>query len=473
LTNYHSLTSPVDGRELGQWTDEPADRVERAYVQARRAARELAELGSLRRCELLDETADRLTEVTDDTLISQLVLEHGKTVGEYRAEVLSAAHGLREAADYVRKIEPELLPMATPDTHAEVERIGLGVIAAITPWNFPINIPVEYTGPALAMGNSVIWKPAESTPLASALLVKAFASVGWPEASLQVLWGGPATGRRLAEANVDALCFTGSSEVGHQLCDIGGMRRLVFELGGNGPTIVLGDADVEHAARSAVQGAVFCSGQSCAATERVLVDVGVINKFVEAAAEAADRLVVGNPFDGASAFGPLHLAQTAAKMSRHVEGALALGAVLVRGGVPVHDAPTDRYWPVTVLADVDPTSEVMREETFGPVVPIAAFRSEEELQSLVDHGRYGLSAAVFSGDEMRARRLAGWLPAGTVVVNADSNTWETHVPFGGYPGRLSGFGRVGTLASLRELSTTRTITVHRPSGVRLAKEAAN
>ena len=173
MTNYHSLTSPVDGRELGQWTDEPADRVERAYVQARRAARELAELGSLRRCELLDETADRLTEVTDDTLISQLVLEHGKTVGEYRAEVLSAAHGLREAADYVRKIEPELLPMATPDTHAEVERIGLGVIAAITPWNFPINIPVEYTGPALAMGNSVIWKPAESTPLASALLVKA------------------------------------------------------------------------------------------------------------------------------------------------------------------------------------------------------------------------------------------------------------------------------------------------------------
>jgi acyl-CoA reductase-like NAD-dependent aldehyde dehydrogenase len=160
-------------------------------------------------------------------------------------------------------------------------------------------------------------------------------------------------------------------------------------------------------------------------------------------------------------------------MSRHVEGALALGAVLVRGGVPVHDAPTDRYWPVTVLADVDPTSEVMREETFGPVVPIAPFRSEEELQSLVDHGRYGLSAAVFSGDEMRARRLAGWLPAGTVVVNADSNTWETHVPFGGYPGRLSGFGRVGTLASLRELSTTRTITVHRPSGVRLAKEAAN
>ncbi len=463
MTDYHCLTSPGDGRELAQWRDEPADRVERAYIQARTAAHELGELSAAKRCELLDETASHLTKLADDALIAQLVLEHGKTVAEYRTELRSAAHGLREAADYVRKMEPEVVPMATPGTHAEIERVGLGVVAAITPWNFPVNIPIEYAAPALAMGNSVIWKPAESTPFASALLANAFASAGWPEGSFQVLWGGPGTGRRLAEADVDALCFTGSSEVGYQLSSIGGMRRLVLELGGNGPTIVLEDADVKYAARAAVQGAAFCAGQSCAATERVFVDARIVDEFVEATAEEAGQLRVGNPFDEQNAFGPLHLAQTGEKMSRHVEDALALGAVLVRGGVPVHDAPTDRYWPVTVLAQVDPMSAVMREETFGPIVPIAPFTSDEELQLLVDDSRYGLSAAVFSGDEVRARRLAARLPAGTVVVNANSNTWETHVPFGGYPGRTSGFGRVGTLASLSELSTTQTITVHRPA----------
>jgi acyl-CoA reductase-like NAD-dependent aldehyde dehydrogenase len=464
LADYHRLTSPVDGRVLGQWGDGATDLVEQAYIHARGAASELGELGTAARCELLDETAPHLTKLADDAMVPQLVLEHGKTVAEYRAELRSAAHGLSEAADYARKLEPELFAMATPGTHAEVERVGLGVVAAITPWNFPVNIPIEYAAPALAMGNSVLWKPAESTPLASALLANAFASVGWPEASFQVLWGGPNTGRRLAQGDVNALCFNGSSEVGHQLSNVGGMRKLVLELGVNGPTIVLDDADVQDAARSAVQGAVFCSGQSCAATERVFVDAGIVDEFVEAAAEEAGRLLVGDPFDGASTFGPLHLAQTAEKMSRHVDDALTLGAVLVRGGAPLPDAPTDRYWPVTVLAGVDPSSAVIREETFGPIVPIAAFASEGELRFLVDQGRYGLSAAVFSGDEMRARRLAVRLPAGTVVVNANSNTWETHVPFGGYPGRSSGLGRVGTPASLLELSTTRTITVHRRGG---------
>jgi acyl-CoA reductase-like NAD-dependent aldehyde dehydrogenase len=146
LADYHRLTSPVDGRVLGQWGDGATDLVEQAYIHARGAASELGELGTAARCELLDETASHLTKLADDAMVPQLVLEHGKTVAEYRAELRSAAHGLSEAADYARKLEPELFAMATPGTHAEVERVGLGVVAAITPWNFPSNCQMLWTG---------------------------------------------------------------------------------------------------------------------------------------------------------------------------------------------------------------------------------------------------------------------------------------------------------------------------------------
>jgi len=182
-----------------------------------------------------------------------------------------------------------------------------------------------------------------------------------------------------------------------------------------------------------------------------------------AAGAAAARLVVGDPFDERFTFGPLHLAQTCSTMADHIADALRRGARLVCGGAPTADAPTDRYWPVTLLRDVPHDALTMRDETFGPIVPMTSFATDDERDALVRASPYGLSAAVFTEDEERAADVARGISSGTVVVNADSNTRETHLPFCGHPGSASGIGRVGIHSSLTELSTTRSFTVNRPA----------
>jgi succinate-semialdehyde dehydrogenase/glutarate-semialdehyde dehydrogenase len=284
---------------------------------------------------------------------------------------------------------------------------------------------------------------------------------------VNVVEGGPATGAALAEHDgLAAIGFTGSTVVGHQIARIGGMRKLLLELGGNGPTVVFGDADVQRVAEAVVTAAIYCSGQSCAATERVLVEESRYQDVLEAIVAVAAARRVGAPDDADAAFGPLHLAQTANTMGRHLSDATARGARIAVGGAPLPDAPTDRYWPLSVLDRVPPEALVFNEETFGPVIPLTVFRDESQLRDLVAAGGYGLNGAVFTRDLDRAFRVAESLPCGTVVVNDHSNVWETHLPFGGYPGTASGVGRVGAPYAMRELSTPRSLILHIGNGNR-------
>jgi succinate-semialdehyde dehydrogenase/glutarate-semialdehyde dehydrogenase len=338
-----------------------------------------------------------------------------------------------------------------------VERRGLGVVAAITPWNVPFMTAVEYGAPALAMGNAYILKPAESVPRAAGLLERAFLAAGWPDGAVTVLRGGPLTGRLLScRPELGALCFTGSSDVGRALAEAGGMHRLVAELGGNGPTIVFDDADVDFAADCILQSTLFLSGQSCAATERVLVQKHIHDTLIEAIVERAGEQVLGDPRDPVTTLGPLHLRAGADKVDRHIADALDRGARRLEGSSAPGGFPTRNYVEMAVLDGVSPDMLVFQEETFGPVVPVTTFSDDLQALELANGTRYGLSSAVFSEDVQRALSIAKRLSAPHVVINRPSTYWEMHLPWGGGPGTDSGMGRLGGRHALFELSGSKT-----------------
>ena len=388
------------------------------------------------------------------------MIEHGKTRSDAEAEFDAAVAGIRFTAESARRLDGRIVSAADRNKTVLIRRHPIGVVVAITPWNVPFMVPFEYIAPALAMGNAVVWKPAESVPHTSRHIAAALESVQWPDGAVTMLSGGPATGGRLARsAGIDALCFTGSSDVGEDLAAIGGGRRLILELGGNGPTVVFADADLDAAARRIVRGTCFLSGQSCASTERILVEASVETELLEALVEHTRHEQVGDPRDPYATLGPVHLAETSSTIGRHLKDAVGRGARVLIGGSPLEDAPTQQYWRPTVVSGVSPGMDVFQEETFGPVMPVSSFRHESEVGPLADKGGYGLSSAVFTKDIERAFKVAERLPASFVVINNTSNYWEMHLPWGGAPGSKSGVGRLGGDHALQELSTTSTIVL--------------
>jgi succinate-semialdehyde dehydrogenase/glutarate-semialdehyde dehydrogenase len=454
------VTSPVTGEVIADIADDSPAEVAAAVSSAARAYADLQQIPLFERCDRLRLTADAL-EGHREELVQNLSLEHGKTLAQAGEELDGAAHGLRMTAEYARRLEGKTIPVGDPAKRAFTRREPLGVVGVITPWNFPLAIPVEYVSPALAVGNTVVWKAAESTPLSTAAIRTAFAEAGWPEGALVSLTGGPATGAALARSpGLAAICFTGSAEVGAEIAALGGLRRQILELGGNGPTIVFADADLEAAAACIAAGSFYSSGQTCTATERILVERAAEKAFIDALIARTEAERLGSPFDPETTIGPLHLDQTAEKVKQHIQDAVAKGARAFGDGGPIGGFPTTRYFQPTVLSEVTPAMRIFTEETFGPVAPITSFNGEDEAAELASLGGWGLAGAVFTRDIGRAFTVAEWLRVGHVVVNDTSDYWEMHLPFGGAPGTKSGIGRVGGEHALEQLSVVKSMVVH-------------
>ncbi|MBA3735864.1 MAG: aldehyde dehydrogenase [Actinobacteria bacterium] len=453
------LHSPVTGEHFAEVKEAGPAAVDNALMAARNATQALRALGAWQRADLLQRTADALL-TRRAVAVEEHLLEHGKTRAQAEAEFDVAVGGLRIHAESARRLDGRVTPTADLGKKAITQREPLGVVGAITPWNVPFMVPIEYGAPALAMGNAFVWKPAESVPLTSRHVQAAFDEAGWPDGAITMLEGGPTTGSMLAhQSDLNALCFTGSSEVGQEIAQIGGLRRLILELGGNGPTIVFADADIEAAADRIVAGTCFLSGQSCAATERILVEKDAQDELLDALVERTRREKVGDPRDSNSTLGPIHLDETSKKVERHIEQARSTGGRVLIGGTSLSDAPTNRYWEPAVLSGITPDMTVFTEETFGPVMPVTAFSDEREALDLAVLGGYGLASAVFTRDIERAFRVSDQLPASFVVVNHTSNYWEMQLPWGGGPGTKSGIGRLGGEHALIELSTTKSILI--------------
>jgi succinate-semialdehyde dehydrogenase/glutarate-semialdehyde dehydrogenase len=323
-------------------------------------------------------------------------------------------------------------------------------------------MPGELIAPALAYGNTVVWAAAPTTSLCAVRLAECFAAADLPAGVVNLVTGqGPVVGDELAaNPGTQAVGFIGSTATGHQVARRAAGKELLLEMGGNGPLVVMEDADLDKAVDATCEACFLNAGQSCTAGERILVQQDVKDDYLaRLTAAIAERVRLGDPFDDATTMGPLNNEPTAAKTERHVSRALEAGAVLVTGGKRAPQHGSDLFFEPTVLDGVGHGMEVAREETFGPVVPVSAIRDEHEAVELVNASEYGLLAAIFTRDLGRGLAFAEAVRTGWVNVNQGTNYWESHLPFGGRAGSSSGVGRVNGRFSMERLTELKTVVI--------------
>jgi gamma-glutamyl-gamma-aminobutyraldehyde dehydrogenase len=430
--------SPADGAILTTLAAAGAEDVDRAVASARRAF----EAGSWSRTAPAErkKVLTRLAELIERNALDLAVLgvrDNGTEIGmAFKAEPLSAAGTFRYYAELIDKLYGEVAPTA-PDVLALVEREPIGVVAAIVPWNFPMMIGAWKVAPALAAGNSVVLKPAETASLTLLRLAELALEAGVPPGVFNVVTGeGAVAGEALAlSMGVDVLAFTGSGAVGRRLLEYSArsnLKRVYLELGGKSPNIVFADApDLDRAAKIAAYGIFRNSGQVCIAGSRLLVEQSIAEDFAARVAQIAAGMRVGDPLDLATEAGAINSPAQLDRSLGFVERARAEGAGVLTGGHRLLEETGGWYMAPTVLSGVRPEMEVARREVFGPVLAVTPFRDEAEALHLANGTDYGLAAAVWTGNLSRAHRLVRAIRAGLVHVNTYGGS-DLTVPLGGH-----------------------------------------
>jgi acyl-CoA reductase-like NAD-dependent aldehyde dehydrogenase len=419
---------------VGRFASAAPEDVDVAFRAARAAAPAWRALGGIARGEILHRAAAAL-DARREEVARALTVEEGKAIRDARAEVARGAAILRYFAGECDQPEGEVYASATPGTLLYTAREPLGVVAAITPWNFPVAIPVWKIAPALAFGNTVVWKPGEIVPLCAVKLAEVFADAGLPVGVLNLLTGSSASGlgRVLTgHPEVDAITFTGSNRVGRAIRQAAADRgvKVQLELGGKNPAVVLADADLDRAVELTVRGAMFSTGQRCTATSRSIVVEDVFDAFVERLLVRVEGLRVGDPADDTVDLGPLASADQHRSVLDYLDVARGEGLVAACGGTA--GAPEDGYFvDPTVYVDVPPNARIAREEIFGPVLAVIRARDAVHALALANDTEYGLAASVFTRDLAAALDFARRAAAGVVHVNGETAGAEPHVPFGG------------------------------------------
>ncbi|HLY65842.1 MAG TPA: aldehyde dehydrogenase family protein [Chloroflexota bacterium] len=386
------------------------------------------------RGEILRRTADLLDQRAE-TIAADLTREEGKTLPEALGETKRAVAILRYCAGQTLEPDGQTFPSHSPQTFLYARREPVGAISVITPWNFPIAIPAWKIAPALAYGNTVVWKPAGLVPLTATHFVSALIDAGLPPGVLTLMLGsGSEVGDVLAtHEGIDAVTFTGSNDVGKtlQLKAIQAGKKVQLEMGGKNPAIVLADADLELAVDHVGRGAFLSAGQKCTATSRVIVERPVFDEFRERLAALANGWKLGEPMDTDTKVGPLVSEERLESVSSYLDVARASGARFVAGGERAVELGAGYYVKPTVIDGLDPLGRVAQEEIFGPVAALLPAGSFEEALSLTNGTRFGLTASVFTRDLSKALRFAQDAQVGVVKVNQESAGLEFQVPFGG------------------------------------------
>ena len=386
-------------------------------------------------------------------------LNMGKPVMDaWNIDVPGAAGVFRWYAESLDKLYDQVAPTA-PDALATITREALGVVAAVVPWNFPLDMAAWKLAPALAAGNSVVLKPAEQSPFSALRLAELALEAGLPEGVMNVVPGlGEAAGKALGlHMDVDCLAFTGSTEVGKYFMAYSAqsnLKQVWLECGGKSANLLFADCqDLDLAAEKAAFGIFFNQGEVCSANSRLLVQRSIHDQFVERLQARARDWLPGDPLDPASRAGAIVETRQTARIMDFIAGARAEGARLVAGGRQLTIGGSDNFVEPTIFTGVAPNSRLAREEVFGPVLAVLPFDSEDEAVALANDSVYGLAASLWSDDLNRAHRVARRLKAGTVSVNT-VDALDVTTPFGG--GRQSGFGRDLSLHSFDKYTQLKT-----------------
>jgi acyl-CoA reductase-like NAD-dependent aldehyde dehydrogenase len=451
--------SPATGELIGTVPQGARDDARRAIVAARDAFDRWARTNPFERAAKMHHVGD-IIQSRRDELARTLTLDQGKPM---RAEAFDEVDELveywRMAAEDAKRLGGELPNSFSPGKRVLLVRRPRGVIGVISPWNWPYTMPAELIAPALACGNAVVWTPAPSTAVCAVALARCIADADLPPGVFNLVTGpGPVVGDEIARnSGTDGVAFIGSTATGRLVGQAAAGKATLLEMGGNGPLVVMDDADLEAAVDATVTACYLCAGQSCTAGERILVHRAVQNEFAELLTRrVTERILLGDPFDDATTMGPLNNEPVAQKMDEHVGDAVQRGANVLSGGERARGFATSLYWEPTVLSNVPADARVSVEETFGPVAPVVAVDSLEHAISLTNASPYGLLAAIFTANLETGLEFADRVRTGWVNINESSNYWEAHLPFGGRSGSDSGIGRVGganVMHSFTELQT--------------------
>jgi acyl-CoA reductase-like NAD-dependent aldehyde dehydrogenase len=462
--------NPATGEVLRELECAGEDEVKATVERARSGQTAWAELGLHRRIAVVREFQARL-HASKSEIAEAITREAGKPVVEALVTevlvVLDAARFLIDNAWSLLRDEP--VPhgnLATKLKSGWLAREPHGVIGIISPWNYPFSIAATETLAALVAGNAVVLKPSELTPLVALKLASLLHDAGVPEDVFQVVVGEGATGAALLRSPIDKLVFTGSVATGKKIAAAAAERLLpvVLELGGKDPMLVLEDADVDVASSAAVWGAFVNAGQACLSVERCYVHRSLYESFARACTEKTKQLLVGNGMDAHTDMGPMIHERQVRIVESHVEDAKACGARVLAGGTRLPEFGTKFYAP-TVLADVTQEMRIMREETFGPVLPIMAFVDDDEAVRLANDSEYGLAASVWTRDRKRGERLARRIQAGTVMVNDVISCFGiSEAPHGGV--KASGMGRTHGRFGLEEMVRLKYLDIDRIPGMK-------
>lgn len=457
--------SPSSGETIGTVPHGDREDARAAVDAAARVADRLLWTTPVQRSGFCHRIADEI-EARQDELATALTLDQGKPLSEARMEAAACSHFYRQAAEDILRLRGETLHSADPNKRILSFHQARGPYAVITPWNFPYNIPSEYLSANVAAGNPVVWVPAPTTTACALVFAKALEAADLPPGTINVVAGaGPVVGDEIVVSpHTVGVCFTGSPATGRTIAGRAAAKPLLLELGGNGPVIVLDDADVHSAADGIAFSAYFNAGQACSATERVIVTDGVAEALLEAVLSRTSQVRLGDPFDPATTMGPLNNEATAEKMDRHIDDARERGAKVLAGGGRAGGFPTDLYYEPTVVVDVTPDMLIHREESFGPVVPFTTVADVEEAVRVGNDNALGLISSVYTRNITAAYYVAERIRTGVVNVNETPDYWESHVPYGGRAGTGSGIGRLGGIHTLREVMDIRSMVIDLEKG---------
>jgi succinate-semialdehyde dehydrogenase/glutarate-semialdehyde dehydrogenase len=455
-----AVTNPATGETLAAVADCAQMDAERAVEAAHKAFKSWSKETAQARGVKLRRWAQLISDNLEE-LSLLLTAEQGKPLAEARAEVKSGVESIEWAAEQARRAFGDIIPPFKQDTQILVMKQPVGVVAAITPWNFPSGMITRKVGPALAAGCAVVLKPAEDTPLSALALAALAEEAGIPPGVLNIVPcsgdAAPAIGKVLTTHKlVSKISFTGSTEVGKILMKQGAdtIKRISLELGGNAPFIVFSSADLDLA----VAGAMTCkfrnAGQTCVCANRILVQADIHDEFVKRLAEKIGTLVVGAGDKDGVQIGPLINEQGVIKVEEHVANALASGASLICGGK--RQEPSSLFYEPTLLSNMSPEMVLFADETFGPVAGIFKFQDEAEAIRLANDSRFGLASYFYSRDLGQCFRVSQALEYGMVAVN-EPIIANAAIPFGGM--KESGLGREGSVEGFEEFLETKYVLI--------------
>lgn len=452
------VVNPFDGSVIDTVPKGNSADVGTAIESAERGAKAMAALTAYERYTILHRAAELMAERADD-LGRTITLEEGKIIGEGIGEATRSAETIELSAEEAKRLTGETLDLSGASNGAGkfgfTLRVPCGVVAAITPFNFPLNLVCHKVGPALAAGNSIVIKPATDTPLSALRLVEILLEAGLPAEAVQCITGpGGTIGDAISsDPRVRKISFTGSRDIGEHICKVAGLKKVTMELGSNAPLIVMPDADLEKVAAATAVTGFANAGQVCISAQRILVSSDVYGDFLDILKPAIEDLRTGNPLDAATKMGPMIRESDAERVHSWVQEAVAGGARLVTGG----DRQGTMHAP-TVIADVDPKMRISCDEIFGPAIAVSRFDDIDSAIAASNDTNYGLSAAIFTENINWALQYAQQVHAGNIHINWGTQWRADMMPYGGL--KDSGMGKEGPRYAVEEMTETKMVVIH-------------